>query len=41
MAAMRKEMGSWKWFLGSFAGMLAVSYLLGILAYQAARLLGI
>jgi ferrous iron transport protein B len=41
MAAMRKEMGSWKWFLGSFVSMLAVSYLLGILAYQAARLLGI
>ncbi len=40
LAAMRKEMGSWKWFLSSFASMLALSYLMGALTYQAARLIG-
>lgn len=40
LAAMRREMGSWKWFVSSFASMLALSYLMGVLAYQAARLAG-
>lgn len=41
LAAMRREMGSWKWFVSSFASMLVLSYLLGALVYQAARLLGL
>jgi len=40
LAAMRREMGSWKWFISSFASMLVLSYLMGVLAYQAARLIG-
>ncbi len=40
LAAMRREMGSWKWFFSSFASMLALSYLIGAATYQAARLIG-
>jgi ferrous iron transport protein B len=40
LAAMRKEMGSWKWFISSFASMLVLSYLMGVLTYQAVRLIG-
>lgn len=41
LAAMRKEMGNWKWFLFSFLSMLVLSYLMGVLTYQAALLIGI
>lgn len=40
LAAMRREMGSWKWFLSSFASMLVLSYLMGVIVYQAALLMG-
>jgi ferrous iron transport protein B len=40
LAAMRREMGSRKWFLSSFASMLFLSYLMGVLVYQVARLMG-
>lgn len=41
LAAMRREMGSWKWFLSSFASMLVLSYLMGVLTYKAALLIGL
>jgi ferrous iron transport protein B len=38
---MKREMGSWKWFLTSFISMLLISYCGGMAAYRMALLLGI
>ncbi len=40
VAVMKQEMGSWKWFLGSIAAMLCISYLIGLIAFQIAILAG-
>jgi ferrous iron transport protein B len=40
VAVMKQEMGSWRWFLTSFAFMLAVSFLGGVAAYHLALALG-
>jgi Fe2+ transport system protein B len=38
---MKQEMGSWRWFLSSFAFMLAVSFLGGVAAYHLALIVGL
>ncbi len=40
-AAMKQEMGNWKWFLASVLFMLALSYMAGILVYQGALYLNL
>ena len=40
VAVMKQEMGSWRWFLTSFAFMLAVSFLGGVVAYHLALAFG-
>ena len=40
VAVMKQEMGSWKWFISSFLFMIGISYLGGVVAYHAARALG-
>ena len=41
VAAMKQEMGNWKWFLSSFVFMVAVSFLAGAAAYHLALGLGL
>jgi ferrous iron transport protein B len=41
VAVMKQEMGSWRWFIGSFCLMLAVSFLGGIAAYHLALAVGL
>ena len=41
VAAMKQEMGSWKWFLSSFAFMVAVSFLGGVAGYHLGLALGL
>jgi ferrous iron transport protein B len=40
-AVMKREMGSWKWFLSSLMMMLTISYLGGIIAYRFALWMGL
>jgi ferrous iron transport protein B len=40
-AVMKRELGSWKWFITSFVTMLLISYCGGMAAYRIALLLGI
>jgi ferrous iron transport protein B len=41
VAAMKQEMGSWRWFLSSFAFMVIVSFIAGIIGYHSGLLLGL
>ena len=41
VVVMKQEMGSWRWFIGSFCLMLAVSFLGGIAAYHLALAVGL
>jgi len=41
LVVMKQEMGSWRWFLLSFAFMLFLSYAAGIVAYRGALMIGI
>jgi ferrous iron transport protein B len=41
VVVMKQEMGSWRWFLSSFAFMLAVSFLGGVAAYHLALAVGL
>jgi ferrous iron transport protein B len=41
VAAMKQEMGSWKWFLSSFAFMIIISFIAGTVGYHCGLLLGL
>jgi ferrous iron transport protein B len=41
VAVMKQEMGSWRWFLASFAFMVVVSFLGGVVAYHLALAVGL
>jgi ferrous iron transport protein B len=41
VVVMKQEMGSWRWFFTSFAFMLAVSFLGGVVAYHLAMVVGL
>jgi len=41
VAAMKQEMGSWRWFLSSFVFMVVISFLAGTAAYHAALAVGL
>jgi ferrous iron transport protein B len=41
VAVMKRELGSWTWFGASFALMLSLSFLCGMIAYRLAVLIGL
>jgi ferrous iron transport protein B len=41
VAVMKQEMGSWRWFLSSFAFMVVISFLGGVVAYHLALAVGL
>ena len=41
VAAMKQEMGSWKWFLSSFAFMVVISFLAGVAGYHLGLAVGL
>jgi ferrous iron transport protein B len=41
VAAMKQEMGSWRWFLASFISMIIISFLAGVAGYNIGIALGL
>ena len=41
VAAMKQEMGNWRWFLSSFVFMVVISFLAGTAAYHLALAVGL